>query len=339
MNANDLLTKLTERKDLNRLEAHSLAEILFDENTSSVMTASLLTSLKMKGETVEEILAFVRVLRHGMVKAHYDDILIDTCGTGGDGQNTFNISTATSIVAAGAGIKVAKHGNRSVTSASGSADVFEALGVNINLNSDGVKKCLDATNIAFVFATLYHPLMKIVAPVRRELKIRTIFNLIGPLLNPLQVKRQIIGVANIDIAEKLSKVVRKLPFEHVLIIHSNDNLDEISIYDKTLIFDVKNKKIKKYLIDPGEFNLKGKNRNEISIASVEESKDKILKVLKGEKGDARKIVLINAAAALYVSGKYKSIKEGIAVAEKAIDSGKTPATLDKFIKASNGAYE
>ena len=339
MNASDLLIKLTERKDLNLIEAKTLAGILFDEKTSSIITASLLTALKIKGETVEEILGFVEVLRDGMSKIKYDGLLIDTCGTGGDGKNTFNISTATSLVVAGSGIKVAKHGNRSASSACGSADVIEALGVNINLTSDSIIKCLDGANISFIFAPLFHPLMKKVAPVRKELKIRTIFNLIGPLLNPLSVKRQIIGVANTDIAEKLSCVIQKLDYDRVLIIHSKDGMDEISIYDETTVYEINKGKIKKFLINPSEFNLKGKDRYEISCATSEVSKNKIAKVLQGEKGDCRNIVLLNSAAALYVSGKYKSIKDGLKDAEISIDSGKSLEVLNNLIKLSNSINE
>ena len=335
MEATYFLNKLTDKQDLNREEATELVQILFNEKTSPLIIAAVLTALKMKGETVDEILAFIEFLKKGMVKIPFKGLVIDTCGTGGDCRMTFNISSAAAIVAAGAGVAVAKHGNRSASGISGSADCFEALGVNINLTAEEVKQILDLINIAFIFAPLYHPLFKSVGPVRREIKIRTIFNLIGPLLNPAEVKRQIIGVNTKDEAEKISLVAQRLNFDHILIFYSADGMDEISIYDKTFVFEVKKGKIKKFQIDTSKFNLEGNNRNEISANSIEESKEKVLRALKGKNGDCRKIVLLNSAAALYVSGKYKNIQEGLKAAEKSIDSGRAFETLQKLIKVSS----
>lgn len=335
MEATYFFKKITDKQDLDREEATELVQILFNENTLPAVTASVLTALKMKGETVDEILAFIEFLKKGMVKIPFKGLAIDTCGTGGDCRMTFNISSAAAIVVAGAGVAVAKHGNRSASGISGSADCFEALGVNINLTANEIKQTLDLINIAFIFAPLFHPLFKTVGPVRREIKIRTIFNLIGPLLNPTGVKRQIIGVNTKYEAEKISLVVQRLNFDHILIFHSADGMDEISIYDKTNVFEVKKKRIRKFTIDPAKFKMKGENRSDVSVNSIEESREKILSVLYGRKGDCRKITILNSAAALYVSGKYKNMEESIKVAEESIDSGSAFETLQKLIKVSN----
>lgn len=335
MTVNEFLTKIVRHEDLTREEARKLAELLFDVNTPQAITAAILTSLKMKGESTDEILGFVEILRKGMKRIEYKGNLIDCCGTGGDGQSTFNISTATALVLAACGVKVAKHGNRSASGISGSADVLEALGANINVNEQQIRNCLERCGFAFIFAPNFHPLMKSVGPVRRELKIRTIFNLIGPLLNPTGLKRQIIGVFDIETAQKLARVIMKFPYEHVCIVHSSDGMDEVSIYAKTQVFEIKKGKLMKFVIDPLKLGVKGKNKEEIKVRDVEESKKKLFDVLNGKNGDLRKIVLLNTSLGLYVMGRCININEGIEIAGEAIDSGKALVSLNRFMKVSN----
>lgn len=317
-----------------------MGEIL-QGNLTGVQIASLLTGLRMKGETEEEIIGFIKAMRRRMVKMPIGAGAIDVCGTGGDGKGTFNISTATAFVVTGAGVAVAKHGNRAASSKSGSADVLEAMGVNIMLTAAQVMRCLKEVGITFLFAPLYHPAMKHVSLVRRELGIRTIFNFLGPLVNPAGVKRQIIGVPNLEIAEKLSRVAARLRYEHLLILTSEDGLDEVSVLAKTHVFEVKGKKAKKYILDPKKYGFKYEKNNFIHGGDAKENAAIIKSILDGERGlpagrqgGRRDIVIFNSALALYVSGKAKTIDEGILMAKKSIDSGRAKKVLETFISFS-----
>ena len=327
------LNKLLDRKNLNQKEAQILMEEMLKGKLTPVQIAAVLTVLRMKGETVEEILGFISVMRKHMTIIKTDGVIVDTCGTGGDGSMSFNISTAAALTVAACGIKVAKHGNRSASSRCGSADVLEALGVNINLTPKEASKMLKETNFTFLFAPKYHPAMKNVASVRRKLGVRTVFNFLGPFVSPARVKRQIIGVPDLNTAEKMTKVAKLLDYEHLLIITSMDGLDEISISSKTHVFEIKNKKLRRYFIDPEDFALTGK-KEDLRGGDKERNAQIIREIFAGKKGAARDAVLINAAAALYVSGTVRSIKEGLVKAKEVIDSGHAKQLLHKVI-----AYE
>lgn len=340
MNLNDFLTKIASGENLSRVESSLLARLLLRHSSEeAVKTGAVLTALKMKGETVEEILGFVDSLRNEMVKVPVKGIIVDTCGTGGDGQQTFNISTAAAFVVAGAGVKVAKHGNRKVSGTVGSADVLEELGVKINLNPKAITKCLGQVNLAFLFAPNFHPSLKKVGPIRQELKIRTIFNLLGPLLNPASVKRQLIGVPSLELAEKLSRVVKELDYEHVLIVHAADGLDEISLYAKTQVYEIKGGRRRQFRIDPKAFGLIGTDRKKIIGLDPEHSARLILEILEGKRGDHREIVLLNSAAALIVAGVVENFEDGINLARQVIDSGKSMDIYKKFKTLSHELSE
>jgi len=294
-------------------------------------SAAVLVGLRTKGETVEEILGFIQTMRKHMVKIKAINA-IDIVGTGGDGSGTFNISTAASFVAAGAGIPVAKHGNRAASSKCGSADCLEALGVNINLTPEQAEKVFKKVGLVFLFAPNFHPAMKSVGLIRKELGLRTIFNFLGPFLNPAGTKRQLLGVPNIKIAAKLAKVAVKLKFEHLLLVSSEDGMDEITTTAKTKIFEIKGNKIKYFTISPKLFGIKMVDKKDLMGADVMVNAEIIKSILKGEKGPKRDIVVLNTAAALYLAGKAKNIFDGISLAEQSIDSGSAMAVLENLIK-------
>lgn len=328
---NHFLNRILDKKDLDFQKSQILMEEILRGGLTSVQIAGVLTALRMKGETVEEILGFISVMKKHMLTIKTFGLTIDTCGTGGDGSGTFNISTAAALVVASAGGKVAKHGNRSASSNCGSADVLEALGVNINLTPAQAEKLLFETNFTFLFAPLYHPAMKNVAPARCELGIKTIFNFLGPFVSPAKVKRQIIGVPDIKTAERMAEVGKLLDYEHLLIVTSLDGLDEISISDKTHVFEIKNKSMKMYFIDPIDFGMKGK-KEDLRGGDKEENAKIIKEIFDGKKGAKRDAVLLNSAAAFYVAGKVKNIREGIALARESIDSRRTIKVLEKVVK-------
>ncbi|OGG13389.1 anthranilate phosphoribosyltransferase [Candidatus Gottesmanbacteria bacterium RIFCSPHIGHO2_01_FULL_39_10] len=326
-----LLNKLIEKKDLTIEESEKLMEEMLRGNLTNALMASVLTALRMKGESVEEMLGFINVMRKYMQKIKVSGLVIDTCGTGGDGKGTFNISTATALVVAGAGVKVAKHGNRSASSFCGSADVLEELGVNIQMTPRQAEDCLQKVGITFLFAPLFHPAMKHVAGVRKELGIRTVFNFLGPFVNPARVRRQIVGVSDRNIAEKLMEVAKYLDYEHLLIVISDDGLDEISISNKTRIFEIKNNRVRKFTMMPENFGIKRASIETIKGRDAKINAKIIERILEGEKGPKRDVVILNSAAALYVAGKVKDINSGIKLAEESIDRGKAKKILEQLI--------
>ena len=300
--------------------------------------AGLVIALRQKGESVDEITAAATVMRALSTKVEIADNtnLIDTCGTGGDGIQTFNVSTCTAFVAAAAGAKVAKHGGRSVSSTCGSADVLEALGVNVNLTPAQVAKCVAEIGIGFMFAPNHHSAMKHAAPVRRELGVRTIFNLLGPLTNPASAKRQVMGVFSKDLTLKLAKVLQNLGSEHVLVAHGADGMDEISFTGDTFVAELKDGKITEYVLNPAQFGLKIHALKSIRVENAAQSKAMILDVLHGKSNAgkcaaARDIVLLNAGAAIYAAGLQANIHAGIVHAAKVIDSGEALAKLNALI--------
>jgi anthranilate phosphoribosyltransferase len=334
MDALSLLNKLIQNKDLTAQETRFFLEGVMDGSISHVQTSAILTALSIKGETVDEIVSLVKVMQERMLYVDFNGA-IDVCGTGGDGSGSFNISTAVAFVVAGAGVKVAKHGNRAASSKCGSADVLEELGVNINLSPIQAKKVLEKVGMVFLFAPLFHPATKDVLAVRKELKIRTVFNFLGPFLNPTKVRRQLIGVPNIDVAKKLIMVGKKLGYKHLLIVTSADGMDEISISAKTHAFELKKGKITKFFIDPTEYGFNKSFKKEIEEGTLSENAEIIREVLNGAKGPRRNVVLLNSGAALYVSGKAKNVREGIEMAEESIDSGFAKKILANLVKESN----
>jgi len=269
------------------------------------------------------------------VKIKDTNYLIDTCGTGGDSLQTFNVSTLSAIVAAAAGAKVAKHGGRSVSSKCGSADVLEALGVNVNLNHKNLGDLVDAIGIGFMFAPNYHPAMKFVAPVRKELEVRTIFNLLGPLTNPASAKKQIIGVYSKELTLTFAKVLKELGSDHVLVVHGEDGMDEISITGNTYVAELKNNTISEYIINPEMFDLEKGTLESIVVKDSFQSKNMILDILKGKSKTGRDIILLNAGAAIYISGLAEDIKHGVSIAKDMIEQGKALEKLNQLILSSN----
>ena len=331
MDITKILNNLLENKNLLENEVKYFITNLIGGNINPVQGGAILTALRMKGESVDEIITLIKEIRKRMVLV-YTGQAIDVCGTGGDQKGTFNISTTTAFVVAGAGIKVVKHGGRAVSSRSGSADVMEKLGINIQLSAQQAELIFYKTGMVFLLAPLFHPAMKQVALIRKELKIRTIFNFIGPFTNPASVKRQLIGVPNIEIAEKLAEVGKKLSYERLLIVTSEDGMDEISTYSRTILFEINKDLIKKLIIDPKKFGFKKFDKKDIFGGTATDNARIIKNILKGAKGPQRDLVVFNSAFALYVAGAVTNIKEGIKVAENSIDSGKARSVLENLIK-------
>lgn len=338
---------ITPQQALQRTIEHR--EIFFDEmldlmrqimrgEISPLMTAAILTGLRVKKETVGEITAAAQVMREmsSRIEVADNSNFVDIVGTGGDGSNTFNISTASMFVAAAAGAKVAKHGNRGVSSKSGSADVLEALGVNIMLTPAQVGQCLATTGIGFMFAPTHHSAMKNVAPVRREMGVRTIFNILGPLTNPAGAPNSLLGVFHPDLVGILVRVMERLGAKHVMVVHGKDGMDEVSLGAATMVGELKDGKVSEYEIHPEDFGLRMASNRSLRVDSAQESKDVVLSVLDNVAGTAREIVVLNAGTALYVANRAESIGQGIAQAREAIASGAARAKLDEFVRCTQG---
>lgn len=317
------LQKLIERENLTHDEMLSLMRQVMRGDFTPAQIAGLLIGLRVKIETVDEIAASAQVMRELVAKVQVQNSanLVDTCGTGGAANKAFNVSTCSAFVAAGAGARIAKHGNRAASSKSGSADVLEALGVNIQLQAEQVARCIDEVGIGFMFAPNHHAAMKHAGPVRRELGVRTLFNLLGPLTNPAGAKRQVMGVFHRDLVPLLAHALHKLGSEHVMIVHSADEMDEISFSGDTYVAELKNGAVHEYVINPKQFGLPLHAHHVIQVENAEQSKEMVLDVLAGKTGAARDIVLLNAGAAIYVAGIANSHQEGIAMAVQAIDTG------------------
>lgn len=334
INSKQALESLIAGQDLSHAEMLSMMQQVMQGELTPAQIAGFLIALRIKGETVDEITAAATVMRALSTKVNIDNKmhLIDTCGTGGDGIQTFNVSTVSAFVAAAAGAKVAKHGGRSVSSTCGSADVLEALGVNVNLTPEQVANCVNTIGIGFMFAPNHHSAMKHSAPVRRELGVRTLFNLLGPLTNPANAKRQVMGVFREDLTLTLAKVLQNLGSEHVLVVHGKDGMDEISFTGDTVIAELKDGKISQYTINPAQFGLGLHDLKNIQIQNAEQSKAMILDVLNAKKeaknSAAREIVLMNAGAAIYVAGVADSLQAGIHLAASVIDNGQALAKLN-----------
>jgi anthranilate phosphoribosyltransferase len=324
------LNQLINGQDLSFAGMQALMRQVMSGELTHAQMAAILVALRIKGESVDEIAAAASVMRELSTKvaALASPHLIDTCGTGGDGIQTFNVSTVSALVAAAAGAKVAKHGGRSVSSSCGSADVLEALGVNVNLTPAQVASAVEEIGIGFMFAPNHHSAMKHAAPVRRELGVRTLFNLLGPLTNPANAKRQIMGVFSPALTVKLAQVLQQLGSEHVLVVCGADGMDEISFTGDSHVAELKNGQVSEYTINPAQFGLPVHSLASIQIDNAEQSKAMILAVLNGELGAARDIVLLNAGAAIYVAGLADSLAAGINKAAEVIDQGLALAKLN-----------
>jgi len=337
---------LVDRRDLSRIEAAAAMEAIMSGAASNAQIAAFLTALRMKGETVEELIGFAQVMRQKAVKVRTRagevmgatgtdrEMLIDTAGTGGDASGTFNVSTATAFVVAGAGLKVAKHGNRSVSSLCGSADVVETLGINIELPPAKVARCVDEVGIGFLYAPLLHTAMKHVMAARREMGIRTVFNMLGPLTNPAGANAQVIGVYSDALTEPLARVLAELGTFRAFVVHGADGLDEISNTGPSHISEVHEGVVRSSSVRPEDFGLPRASIQELRGGDREENAEIIRRVLAGEAGPRRDIVLMNAAAALVVGGKARDFKEGVALAAQSIDSGAAAAKLAGLVALS-----
>lgn len=331
----DALRKVAAGELLTEGEAERALETIMEGTVPAAATAALLTGMRLRGESVPEITGFARAMRRFAEKVEAPEDVVDTCGTGGDAKGTINVSTAAAFVARGAGVKIAKHGNRAATSRSGSADVLEALGAEIELGPEQVSKCIADTGIGFMFARTHHPAMKFVAPVRAELPFRTIFNLLGPLTNPAGAKRQLIGVFDGAYVRPMAETLAELGAEKALVVHGRDGMDEITVTDETLVAEVSNGGIEEYEISPEDFGL-SRHAPDGLLGGDAHLNARILRdVLSGaEQGAARDVILLNAGAAIYVGGGSGSIKEGVQLAERSIESGAALDALEDFVKTT-----
>ena len=337
-----ILEQVLAGRDLSHADMLTVMQQVMAGELTPAQISGFVIALRVKGESVDEITAAATVMRALSTKVEIADSahLIDTCGTGGDGIQTFNVSTCAAFVAAAAGAKVAKHGGRSVSSTCGSADVLEALGVNVNLTPQQVANCVDEIGIGFMFAPNHHSAMKHAAPVRRELGVRTIFNLLGPLTNPAGAKNQVMGVFSQDLTLKLTKVLQNLGSEHVLVVHGADSMDEISFTGDTFVAELNDGKISEYTLNPAQFGLPIHALKSIRVENAEQSKAMILDVLGGKasagtQSAARDVVLLNAGAAIYVAGLQANIHAGIEHAAQVIDSGQALAKLNALKAMTN----
>lgn len=329
MDMQSAIRALTERRNLDREEMTAVMRLIMTGHATPAQIGGFLVGLRMKGETVDEIVAAARVMRELAIRVEVSGPhLLDTCGTGGDGAGTFNISTATAFVAAAAGARVAKHGNRSVSSRSGSADVLEAAGINLDLTPAQVAECVDRTGVGFLFAPLYHGAMKHAIGPRREMGVRTLFNVLGPLTNPAGAPHQVLGVYDRAWLQPLAEVLKELGSTHVLVVHAEDGMDEISIGSDTRIAELRDGLIEEYLIEPEQFGLARGDVSALSVDSAEQSLAIIRGVFAGQAGPARDIVLLNAGAAIYAADLVDSLEAGVKRAAEVIDAGQAAARLD-----------
>jgi anthranilate phosphoribosyltransferase len=332
----EALQRTIEHREIFHDEMLNLMRMIMSGEMSPTMTAAILTGLRVKKETIGEISAAAQVMREFSSKVQVPDMphFVDIVGTGGDGLHTFNISTASMFVAAAAGARVAKHGNRGVSSKSGAADVLESLGARIDLNAEQVAACLQATGIGFMFAPNHHPAMKNVAPVRRELGVRTIFNILGPLTNPANAPNTLMGVFHPDLVGIQVRVMQRLGADHVLVVHGRDGMDEISLGASTLVGELRNGEIREYEIHPEDFGLSMVSSRGLVVSDADASRMMLLEALDDVPGTARQIVILNAGAALYAANVVPSIEQGIERARDTIASGAARAKLDDFVRTT-----
>ena len=316
-------------------EAAEVMEEIMTGQATPAQFGAFVTALRIRGETVDELAGLASVMQAKAIPVQVTPPVVDTCGTGGDVSFTFNISTAAAFVAAGAGLKVAKHGNRAMSSHCGSADVLESLGVKINLRAEAVARCLETVGIGFMFAPIFHPAMKYASAPRREIGIRTVFNILGPLTNPARAEFQVIGVPSKELGEKIAAVLHRLGTNHSMVVHGMDGTDEISISERSLIWDVNQDRVSPpYEVSPLDFGFNKASIAEIKGGTPEDNAKMLRRILSGEKGAKRNIVVMNAAAALAASNRASDLKEGAGIAEEVIDKGKAQTKLEELIKIS-----
>lgn len=331
----EAINLLINNINLSEAEMAECMKEIMEGKATDAQIGSFLTALRIKGETVEEITGAARIMREKATSIKAPEGVLDTCGTGGDMSHTFNISTTTAIIVSACGVPVAKHGNRSVSSQSGSADVLEALGIKIDLSPDKVEKCLFETGFGFLFAPLFHPAMKYAIGPRREMGVRTIFNMLGPITNPAGAKKQILGVFADKLTEPLAKVLSNLGAQDAMVVHGEDGLDEITLTDGTRVSRCTNNKVENFYISPEDFGIQ-RGRMEDLIGGDKNINASIThSILEGEKGAKRAVVLINSSAALVVAGKAKDFKDGVEIAIDAIDSGRALKKLEEIKKVTN----
>ena len=335
MDIQSAIAAVIEKQDLATDDMQSVMRQIMTGEATPAQIGGFLVGLRMKGETVDEIAAAARVMRELAARVEVSGPhLVDTCGTGGDGASTFNVSTASAIVTAAAGGRVAKHGNRSVSSSSGSADVLEAAGVRLDLEPGQVAACIEQVGVGFMFAPQHHGAMKHAIGPRREMAVRTLFNLLGPLTNPAGAPNQVLGVFSEQWVEPLARVLQQLGSEHVLVVHADDGLDEISIAGPTRVAELRNGDVSIYRIEPADFGLQTAELQAITVADAAESLQMINAVFKGDAGPARDIVVMNAGAAIYVAGLAATLAEGMTLAAATIDSGRAKQTLQALVDVS-----
>ncbi len=338
MTMQEAIQAVLQTRDLSADEMQSVMQLIMTGEATQAQIGGFLIGLRMKGETVDEITAAARVMRELATQVEADsEYLVDTCGTGGDGAKTFNISTASAIVAAAAGARVAKHGNHSVSSSSGSADVLLAAGVKLDIAADVVAKCIREVGVGFLFAPKHHGAMKHAIGPRREMGVRTIFNVLGPLTNPASAPNQVLGVFAAELVQPLAEVLKNLGSRHVMVVHSDDGMDEISLAGPTQVSELKDGEIRSYRIEPADFGIANADVTQLSVDSAEQSLAVINSVFAGKFGAASDIVALNAGAAIYVSGLVDTMKAGVAKAREVLGNGAAAQTLQGLKKASHQA--
>jgi len=330
----EAIAALVSGHSLSADEASQVMEEIMQGEATPAQFGAFVTALRLKGETVDEIVGLARTMRARAIPVITDEPVVDTCGTGGDGSQTFNISTTAAFVAAGAGLKVAKHGNRAMSSQCGSADVLEALGVRIELDAEQVQRCLQEVGIGFMFAPAFHPAMKYAAVPRREIGIRTVFNILGPLTNPAGAKAQVLGVADEALVEKMALALKQLGCNHALVVHGEDGLDEITVAGKTHVCELKSNHIVKYEISPEKVGLTCASSESLKGGTARENAEQLRSILSGVSGPQRDAVLMNTSAVLLAGDKVETLQRGVELAQKTIDSGQALNKLEKLIELS-----
>jgi len=330
----EAIAALVSGRSLTIEEAAQVMEEIMNGEVTPAQFGAFVTALRLKGETVDEITGLARTMRAKAVPVTVAGPVVDTCGTGGDGSATFNISTTAAFVVAGAGLKVAKHGNRAMSSQCGSADVLEALGVRLDLTAEQVQRCLEEVGMGFMFAPAFHPAMKYAAAPRREIGIRTVFNIVGPLTNPAGAEAQVLGVADGSLVEKLARVLQNLGCHHALVVHGEDGLDEITLTGKTLVCELKDGRINSYAVSPEDFGLSRAGLDSLRGGTVDENAALLRSILDGAPGPQRDVVLLNAAAALVAGDRVPSLEPGLDLAREALASGRALAKLEQLIEFS-----
>jgi anthranilate phosphoribosyltransferase len=331
----EAIESLVAGRSLASEQASGVMEEIMSGKATPAQIAAFITALRIKGETVDEITGLARVMQAKAIPVEITQPVVDTCGTGGDKSSSFNISTATAFIAAGSGLTVAKHGNRAMSSCCGSADVLEALGVKIELGAEAVAQCLETIGIGFMFAPLFHPAMKYAAAPRRDIGIRTVFNILGPLISPARAQFQVMGVPTKELGEKIASVLHKLGTKHALVVHGIDGMDEISISGKSLVWDITPKGVSPpYEVSPQYFGFKEAEPTEIKGGTPEDNARILRSILEGAQGPGRDISIMNAAAAIVAGNRASDLKEGARIAQESIDSGRALEKLDALVKLS-----